>query len=219
MKTLKRTVLPILTGLLFVDSALWSLQQFTFFSILFICAYLFLAVALFRRRREWPLTAGAAVLILARWFHFNRIRTFDYGDELQEFVPLWAMISGIYLAGIVLLLAVILVHVVGKLKKYRPYINPIWFIPGLVMLAGIILYGVRLAPLYDVSAVQGILSGINSLNRVGTPPAEAVAVLLIPLWLRFCAPDDLKPYEDMLGELFTQEQLEEKRRELGLAKK
>ena len=48
---------------------------------------------------------------------------------------------------------------------------------------------------------------------------DALGTLLTPLWLKVCAPEDLKPYEDMLGRVLTPEQLEEKRLELGLVKR
>ena len=35
--------------------------------------------------------------------------------------------------------------------------------------------------------------------------------------MKLCAIEDLKPYEDKVGQMITPEQLEEKRKELGLA--
>ncbi|MCI9650728.1 MAG: hypothetical protein HFH98_02420 [Lachnospiraceae bacterium] len=128
-----------------------------------------------------------------------------------------AMMAGIYLAGAILLLIPILINVAPNLKKYRPYANPLWFLPGLVMLAGIVVYGMMLASAMGQSAVQGIMTGIWSLNRVNTSMADAIGTLLIPLWMKLCAIEDLKPYEDMVGQMITPEQLEEKRKELGLA--
>ena len=52
----RHTILPILTGLLFVYSAVWMLQMFSYISLFSICAYLILAAALFRRRRDYLLT-------------------------------------------------------------------------------------------------------------------------------------------------------------------
>ena len=43
----------------------------------------------------------------------------------------------------------------------------------------------------------------------------ALAAFLIPLWLVFSAEDDLRTYEEM-GSIITPEELEAKRRELGL---
>lgn len=217
MKLLKHTILPILTGLLFVYSALWRLLLFSYDSLFFICAYLLLAAALFRRCRDVLLIVGTAVLICARLLLFLHFRTFDFADEVQMFVPLWAMMAGIYLAGAILLLIPILINVAPNLKKYRPYANPLWFLPGLVMLAGIVVYGMMLASAMGQSAVQGIMTGIWSLNRVNTSMADAIGTLLIPLWMKLCAIEDLKPYEDMVGQMITPEQLEEKRKELGLA--
>ena len=62
-------------------------------------------------------------------------------------------------------------------------------------------------------------AALVSLNYMGTPVFDALGTLLTPLWLKVCAPEDLKPYEDMLGRVLTPEQLEEKRLELGLVKR
>lgn len=215
----RHTILPILTGLLFVYSAVWMLQMFSYISLFSICAYLILAAALFRRRRDYLLTVGTVVLILARWLLFSHFCTFEFADEIQMFVPLWIMLTGIYLVSTVLMLIIILINLVPKFKKFRPYVNPLWFLPGLVMLAGVILYGAMLASSMGQSIIQGIVTGARSLNNINTPLSDMIGTFLVPLWMKLCAIEDLKPYEDMVGQMLTPEQLEEKRRELGLAKR
>ena len=82
------------------------------------------------------------------------------------FVPLWIMLTGIYLVSTVLMLIIILINLVPKFKKFRPYVNPLWFLPGLVMLAGVILYGAMLASSMGQSIIQGIVTGARSHTAV-----------------------------------------------------
>lgn len=211
MKILKQTVLPLAAGLLFALSAYWMFANWLssiFYSMFIIPSYLLMIVALFRRRRNHLLTLGTALLILVRLFLVNHYFTSPFPEDSQFALPFWQMVAVAYLAGTVLLLAAILVNVTPPLKKLRPYVNPVWFLPGLVMLVGVGLY---------VAAFG--LPALGGLNYMGTPIFDALGTLLIPLWLKLCAPEDLRPFEEMVGRVITPEQLEEKRVELGLVRR
>ena len=213
MKTVKQIALPLAAGLLFAVSAYWMFANWlsSIFYIMFIIpSYLLMIAALLRRRRDHLLTLGTVLLILVRLFLVNHYFTFNFPEDSRSALPLWQMVAVAYLAGTVLLLMMILVNVAPPLKRFRPYVNPVWFLPGLVMLLGVVGYAVM---------ILNPFAALVSLNYMGTPVFDALGTLLTPLWLKVCAPEDLKPYEDMLGRVLTPEQLEEKRLELGLVKR
>lgn len=212
MKTVKQIALPLAAGLLFAVSAYWMFANWLssiLYSMFIIPSYLLMIAALLRRRRDHLLTLGTVLLILVRLFLVNHYFTFNFPEDSRSALPLWQMVAVAYLAGTVLLLLMILVNVAPPLKRFRPYVNPVWFLPGLVMLLGVVGYAVL---------IRNPFAALVSLNYMGTPVFDALGTLLIPLWLKVYAPEDLKPYEDMLGRVLTPEQLEEKRLELGLAK-
>ena len=222
MKTLRQTTLPIVAGLLFAVSAVWiffNRLNGLFFSMAVIPSYILLVIALFTRHRNYLLTVSTVPLLLLRLWIVNYYRTAPFPESSQQFVPYWTMVAAVYLIATVLLLVYILVNVTPRLKKYRPSINPFWFVPGAMMLAGIVVYCAMLTVLLNMNPINALLAGIFSLNSMSTPLADAFGTLILPLWLKLCAPDDLKPYEDMVGRVITPEQIEEKRRELGLVKK
>ena len=213
MKTVKQIALPLAAGLLFAVSAYWMFANWLssiLYSMFIIPSYLLMIAALFRRRRDHLLTLGTVLLILVRLFLVNHSFTFNFPEDSRSALPLWQMVAVAYLAGTVLLLLMILVNVAPPLKRFRPYVNPVWFLPGLVMLLGVVGYAVM---------ILNPFAALVSLNYMGTPVFDALGTLLTPLWLKVCAPEDLKPYEDMLGRVLTPEQLEEKRLELGLVKR
>lgn len=213
MKTVKQIALPLAAGLLFAVSAYWMFANWLssiLYSMFIIPSYLLMIAALFRRRRDHLLTLGTVLLILVRLFLVNHYFTFNFPEDSRSALPLWQMVAVAYLAGTVLLLMMILVNVAPPLKRFRPYVNPVWFLPGLVMLLGVVGYAVM---------ILNPFAALVSLNYMGTPVFDALGTLLTPLWLKVCAPEDLKPYEDMLGRVLTPEQLEEKRLELGLVKR
>lgn len=213
MKTVKQIALPLAAGLLFAVSAYWMFANWLssiLYSMFIIPSYLLMIAALLRRRRDHLLTLGTVLLILVRLFLVNHYFTFNFPEDSRSALPLWQMVAVAYLAGTVLLLMMILVNVVPPLKRFRPYVNPVWFLPGLVMLLGVVGYAVL---------ILNPFAALVSLNYMGTPVFDALGTLLTPLWLKVCAPEDLKPYEDMLGRVLTPEQLEEKRLELGLVKR
>ena len=212
MKTVKQIALPLAAGLLFAVSAYWMFANWLssiLYSMFIIPSYLLMIAALLRRR-DHLLTLGTVLLILVRLFLVNHYFTFNFPEDSRSALPLWQMVAVAYLAGTVLLLMMILVNVVPPLKRFRPYVNPVWFLPGLVMLLGVVGYAVM---------ILNPFAALVSLNYMGTPVFDALGTLLTPLWLKVCAPEDLKPYEDMLGRVLTPEQLEEKRLELGLVKR
>ena len=213
MKTVKQIALPLAAGLLFAVSAYWMFANWLssiLYSMFIIPSYLLMIAALFRRRRDHLLTLGTVLLILVRLFLVNHYFTFNFPEDSRSALPLWQMVAVAYLAGTVLLLLMILVNVAPPLKRFRPYVNPVWFLPGLVMLLGVVGYAVM---------ILNPFAALVSLNYMGPPVFDALGTLLTPLWLKVCAPEDLKPYEDMLGRVLTPEQLEEKRLELGLVKR
>ena len=213
MKTVKQIALPLAAGLLFAVSAYWMFANWLssiLYSMFIIPSYLLMIAALLRRRRDHLLTLGTVLLILVRLFLVNHYFTFNFPEDSRSALPLWQMVAVAYLAGTVLLLMRILVNVAPPLKRFRPYVNPVWFLPGLVMLLGVVGYAVM---------ILNPFAALVSLNYMGTPVFDALGTLLTPLWLKVCAPEDLKPYEDMLGRVLTPEQLEEKRLELGLVKR
>ena len=213
MKTVKQIALPLAAGLLFAVSAYWMFANWLssiLYSMFIIPSYLLMIAALLRRRRDHLLTLGTVLLILVRLFLVNHYFTFNFPEDSRSALPLWQMVAVAYLAGTVLLLMMILVNVAPPLKRFRPYVNPVWFLPGLVMLLGVLGYAVM---------ILNPFAALVSLNYMGTPVFDALGTLLTPLWLKVCAPEDLKPYEDMLGRVLTPEQLEEKRLELGLVKR
>lgn len=213
MKTVKQIALPLAAGLLFAVSAYWMFANWLssiLYSMFIIPSYLLMIAALLRRRRDHLLTLGTVLLILVRLFLVNHYFTFTFPEDSRSALPLWQMVAVAYLAGTVLLLMMILVNVAPPLKRFRPYVNPVWFLPGLVMLLGVVGYAVM---------ILNPFAALVSLNYMGTPVFDALGTLLTPLWLKVCAPEDLKPYEDMLGRVLTPEQLEEKRLELGLVKR
>ena len=213
MKTVKQIALPLAAGLLFAVSAYWMFANWLssiLYSMFIIPSYLLMIAALLRRRRDHLLTLGTVLLILVRLFLVNHYFTFNFPEDSRSALPLWQMVAVAYLAGTVLLLMMILVNVEPPLKRFRPYVNPVWFLPGLVMLLGVVGYAVM---------ILNPFAALVSLNYMGTPVFDALGTLLTPLWLKVCAPEDLKPYEDMLGRVLTPEQLEEKRLELGLVKR
>lgn len=217
MNTLKQTGLPLAAGVLFAVSACWMFANWLsslIYSMFIIPSYLIMVVSLFRRRRNHMLTLGTALLILVRLFLVNHYFTYSFPESSRSAVPFWQMVAAAYLAGTVLLLLSILVNVTPPLKKFRPYVNPLWFLPGLVMLLGALGYAVLM-----LSAGTNFFAGVNSLNYMGTPVFDALGTLLVPLWLKLCAPEDLRPFEEMAGRVITPEQLEEKRRELGLVRR
>ena len=71
--------------------------------------------------------------------------------------------------------------------------------------------------------VEGVAEGgaavlvqtVQTMEAFGCGPFVALAAFLIPLWLVYSAEDDLRTYEEM-GSIITPEELEAKRRELGL---
>lgn len=213
MKTVKQIALPLAAGLLFAVSAYWMFANWLssiLYSMFIIPSYLLMIASLLRRRRDHLLTLGTVLLILVRLFLVNHYFTFNFPEDSRSALPLWQMVAVAYLAGTVLLLMMILVNVAPPLKRFRPYVNPVWFLPGLVMLLGVVGYAVM---------ILNPFAALVSLNYMGTPVFDALGTLLTPLWLKVCAPEDLKPYEDMLGRVLTPEQLEEKRLELGLVKR
>ena len=213
MNTVKQIALPLAAGLLFAVSAYWMFANWLssiLYSMFIIPSYLLMIAALLRRRRDHLLTLGTVLLILVRLFLVNHYFTFNFPEDSRSALPLWQMVAVAYLAGTVLLLLMILVNVAPPLKRFRPYVNPVWFLPGLVMLLGVVGYAVM---------ILNPFAALVSLNYMGTPVFDALGTLLTPLWLKVCAPEDLKPYEDMLGRVLTPEQLEEKRLELGLVKR
>lgn len=213
MKTVKQIALPLAAGLLFAVSAYWMFANWLssiLYSMFIIPSYLLMIAALLRRRRDHLLTLGTVLLILVRLFLVNHYFTFNFPEDSRSALPLWQMVAVAYLAGTVLLLMMILVNVAPPLKRFRPYVNPVWFLPGLVMLLGVVGYAVM---------ILNPFAALVSLNYMGTPVFDALGTLLTPLWLKVCAPEDLKPYEDRLGRVLTPEQLEEKRLELGLVKR
>ena len=213
MKTVKQIALPLAAGLLFAVSAYWMFANWLssiLYSMFIIPSYLLMIAALLRRRRDHLLTLGTVLLILVRLFLVNHYFTFNFPEDSRSALPLWQMVAVAYLAGTVLLLLMILVNVAPPLKRFRPYVNPVWFLPGLVMLLGVVGYAVM---------ILNPFAALVSLNYMGTPVFDALGTLLTPLWLKVCAPEDLKPYEDMLGRVLTPEQLDEKRLELGLVKR
>ena len=213
MKTVKQIALPLAAGLLFAVSAYWMFANWLssiLYSMFIIPSYLLMIAALLRRRRDHLLTLGTVLLILVRLFLVNHYFTFNFPEDSRSALPLWQMVAVAYLAGTVLLLLMILVNVAPPLKRFRPYVNPVWFLPGLVMLLGVVGYAVM---------ILNPFAALVSLNYMGTPVFDALGTLLTPLWLKVCAPEDLKPSEDMLGRVLTPEQLEEKRLELGLVKR
>lgn len=213
MKTVKQIALPLAAGLLFAVSAYWMFANWLssiLYSMFIIPSYLLMIAALLRRRRDHLLTLGTVLLILVRLFLVNHYFTFNFPEDSRSALPLWQMVAVAYLAGTVLLLMMILVNVAPPLKRFRPYVNPVWFLPGLVMLLGVVGYAVM---------ILNPFAALVSLNYMGTPVFDALGTLLTPLWLKVCAPEDLKPYEDLLGRVLTPEQLEEKRLELGLVKR
>ena len=213
MKTVKQIALPLAAGLLFAVSAYWMFANWLssiLYSMFIIPSYLLMIAALLRRRRDHLLPLGTVLLILVRLFLVNHYFTFNFPEDSRSALPLWQMVAVAYLAGTVLLLMMILVNVAPPLKRFRPYVNPVWFLPGLVMLLGVVGYAVM---------ILNPFAALVSLNYMGTPVFDALGTLLTPLWLKVCAPEDLKPYEDMLGRVLTPEQLEEKRLELGLVKR
>ena len=202
MKTVKQIALPLAAGLLFAVSAYWMFANWLssiLYSMFIIPSYLLMIAALLRRRRDHLLTLGTVLLILVRLFLVNHYFTFNFPEDSRSALPLWQMVAVAYLAGTVLLLMMILVNVAPPLKRFRPYVNPVWFLPGLVMLLGVVGYAVM---------ILNPFAALVSLNYMGTPVFDALGTLLTPLWLKVCAPEDLKPYEDMLGRVLTPEQLE-----------
>ena len=213
MKTVKQIALPLAAGLLFAVSAYWMFANWLssiLYSMFIIPSYLLMIAALLRRRRDHLLTLGTVLLILVRLFLVNHYFTFNFPEDSRSALPLWQMVAVAYLAGTVLLLLMILVNVAPPLKRFRPYVNPVWFLPGLVMLLGVVGYAVM---------ILNPFAALVSLNYMGTPVFDALGTRLTPLWLKVCAPEDLKPYEDMLGRVLTPEQLEEKRLKRGLVKR
>ena len=222
MKTFRQTVLPLLAGVMFLASLLWEIltrMSSIFTSFIAIPIYIILVIALFRRRRNHMLTVGTALMIFYRVQIVNLYAANRFPEDSQPFVPFWHLTAALYLAGTVLLLAVILVNVTPKLKKFRPYVNPFWFLPGAAMLAGALIYALQFSSALNESFLLCLVNLPFMLGGIATPLTDAIATLLIPLWLKLCAPDDLEPYERMVGQMFTAEQLEEKRAELGLAKR
>lgn len=208
MDTMKKSVLPRVAAALFaLQAALLFFTQFNLLSFLLDCpVYILLAIVLLRRRRGAPLAIAAALLAAAQLLYTKVL------VGLPHFLPLWWAAMGPYLAGAALLLALVLVNTVPRLKRLRVWVNPLWFLPGGVMLlaaAGNCAYYVRLG-------ITPLLA-LQALDSLGCGALKAAGVLLLSWWLVSCAGEDLLPYQQMLGSLMTEEQLEEKKRELGLA--
>lgn len=208
MSVMKKSVLPRLAAALFaLQAALLFFTLFNLLSFLLDCPVsLFLAILLLLRKRGAPLAIAAALLAAAQLLYAGVLA------NLPSFLPLWWAAMGPYLAGSALLLALVLVNTVPKLKRLRVWANPLWFLPGGVMLlaaAGNWAYYVYLG--------MTPLLALQALDSLGCGALKAAGVLLLSWWLVSCAQEDLIPYQQMLGSLLTEEQLEEKSRELGLA--
>ena len=131
------------------------------YSMFIIPSYLLMIAALLRRRRDHLLTLGTVLLILVRLFLVNHYFTFNFPEDSRSALPLWQMVAVAYLAGTVLLLMMILVNVAPPLKRFRPYVNPVWFLPGLVMLLGVVGYAVM---------ILNPFAALVSLNYMGRKP-------------------------------------------------
>ena len=182
MKTVKQIALPLAAGLLFAVSAYWMFANWLssiLYSMFIIPSYLLMIAALLRRRRDHLLTLGTVLLILVRLFLVNHYFTFNFPEDSRSALPLWQMVAVAYLAGTVLLLMMILVNVAPPLKRFRPYVNPVWFLPGLVMLLGVVGYAVM---------ILNPFAALVSLNYMGTPVFDALAAplpvfrLYSPFW-------------------------------------
>lgn len=200
MDLLRRTVLPLAAGALCALYTAWLI--FFRFSYLEIPVYIFLTYLLLRRSKGIPLAIGAGLLVPSQMVIYRLLHAQGaYFDSIS--IP--------FLVGILLLFLFVLVNTVHPLKKFRLYVNLLWFLPGAVLLV---------ADIVLLAGMEGtILERLVVLNYAGCSLLTAFAALLIPLWLALTARDDLKPYLEMVGTMITEEQLDEKRRELGLKKR
>lgn len=210
METLQKKGLPWAAGILFAAYAVWLFMTYFYVgTILELPAYLLCAAALLKRDRGRLLAISSVLLMLLELWTFRMVMA------APGLPSSWRMALSVYLAGAALLLLFVLVNTVTPLKKLRIHVNIFWFLPGAVMLltvGGFVAY-----EMYSLgfSAVES-LRGLDNL-RFSLP--IALNALLVPLWLARSAEDDLLPYQQLLGSLLTEEQLEEKRRELGLKRR
>ena len=130
------------------------------------------------------------------------------------YMPLWwaALVPG--LAGMALLLALVLVNTVLKLKRFRVWANPLWFLPGGAALLSAVGTGA-----YYLYLGLTPFEAFQTLNSLGCGLLKALGILLLSWWLASSAEEDLVPYRQMLGSLMTDEEFEEKKRELGLVRR
>lgn len=201
MKPFCKVVLPRVAGALLAVYAAWMFC--THFGLIPVLTsylpYLILALVLFKGNRDTPLAVVVVLVFLARLWVTNITM------HLSNALPNWGYVLYPYLIGELLLTAFVLVNTVTKLKKFRLWVNYLWFLPGAAMLA----CPVALLLLFHDRPT------IKTMEAFGCGPFVALAAFLIPLWLVFSAEDDLRTYEEM-GSIITPEELEAKRRELGL---
>ena len=207
MKTLQKKGLPWAAGILFAAYAVWLCMTYFYVgTILELPAYLLCAAALLKRDRGRLLAIAAVLWMLLELWTFRLVLA------APELPSDWRVALSVYLAGAALLLLFILVNTVAPLKKFRIYVNIFWFLPGAVMLltaGGFFAYEM-------LSMGFSALESFYGLDNLRLSLPVSLGALIIPLWLACSAEDDLLPYQQLLGSLLTEEQLEEKRRELGL---
>ena len=201
MKAFAKIILPRIVGVLFaVQAILIFCTQFNLLNVLLrVPVLVLLAIVLLLRKRDTPLSVGAVLLALVR------LGFTSFLINMPHAAPYWLQILAPALAGELLLMAFVLVNTVPKLKKFRSWANYLWFLPGAAA-----LITVMVCSSFDVACYE-------VLNSFGLGIWEMLGVVLLPLWLACAAEDDLLPYQEMLGSIITPEQLEEKKRELGLA--
>lgn len=204
MKPFCKVVMPRVAGALLAVYAAWMFC--THFGLIPVLTsylpYLILALVLFKGNRDTPLAVVVALVFLARLWVTNITM------HLSNALPHWGYVLYPYLIGELLLTAFVLVNTVTKLKKFRLWVNYLWFLPSAAMLA----CPVALRLLFPDSP---LVQTVQTMEAFGCGPFVALAAFLIPLWLVFSAEDDLRTYEEM-GSIITPEELEAKRRELGL---
>ena len=213
IKKLGKNLLPILAGLLFILHANWmfwfhlSMLVYGFF---LIPIYIFVSIMLLRRHRDGLLATAVGVLLLARMWSNNMLS----GMEAME--PAWKAVSAAYLAGTVLLLVLVLFNNIHFLRRFRGVANRLWFVPGVVMLLSVVWCCISTQSYLqsDFLSVRGWI--LSTFNLFCCPVSDAFATLLIGGWLTLAAEDDLEPYLAMRGNILTEEQFQERKRELGL---
>ena len=131
MKPFCKVVLPRVAGALLAVYAAWMFC--THFGLIPVLTsylpYLILALVLFKGNRDTPLAVVVVLVFLARLWVTNITM------HLSNALPNWGYVLYPYLIGELLLTAFVLVNTVTKLKKFRLWVNYLWFLPGAAMLA------------------------------------------------------------------------------------